>query len=167
MNKRYSKKEKQKIAEEAKKIRNKSGIALKYGIHLSTLYEWISLLHKSKNRNKYVTIKLSEEEKEILLSRCKELGYENEVSSYIRKLIFSKHIATGNPRDLVKELYLARGEMNKAGSNINQIANYVNFLRSNNYIDQNLYDDFRNQGSSHLRAILEHRAAIDKILKKI
>jgi len=167
MNKKYTQKEKQKIAEEAKKTRNKSDIALKYDIHLSTLYEWISLLNKSNNRNKCVTIKLSEEEKEALVLRCKNLGYQNEVSTYIRRLLFSKHIAAGNPKEIVNELYKARAELNKVGSNINQIANYTNFLKNQNYIEESFYENLRKEVGAFLRFIKEHRAIIDKTLNKI
>ena len=42
MKKEYSKEEKNNRAEEAILAKSKSDISLKYGIHLSTLYDWIN-----------------------------------------------------------------------------------------------------------------------------
>ena len=55
-------------------------------------------MKKPQNRNETVGIKLSLKEKNKLVERCKRLGYENDVSGYVRRLLFSKYIATENPQ---------------------------------------------------------------------
>jgi len=98
---------------------------------------------------------------------CKALGYENEVSSYIRKLLLSQHIANGNPSDIIKELYSARGELNKVGSNLNQIANYTNFLMNQNYVEDGYAIELKKVLKEFLIVVSDHRIIVDRTIKKI
>ena len=167
MKKKYSKEEKNKIAEEAISTKNKSEVSLKYDIHLSTLYDWINKKNASGLRTERLNLKVTENEKRAILKKCEEMGYQKDVSSYVRKLLFSKHIATGNPREIIKELYSARAELNKSGSNLNQIANYTNFLRSQNYFEDGFVKDLNNQMEQMEIDLAALRKVIDKTLRKI
>tara|TARA_R110001583_G_scaffold155340_2_gene307038 strand:+ start:301 stop:804 length:504 start_codon:yes stop_codon:yes gene_type:complete len=167
MNKKFTKEEKQQIVKEASESKDKVEIAVKYDIHYTTLYGWIRKFNNEKSRTNWITIKVSDSEKEKVKKMCKALGFENEVSSYIRKLLLSKHIATGNPNEIVKELYSARGELNKVGSNLNQIANYTNFLMNQNYVEEGFAKDLKGVLNEFLKASSNHKMLIDKTLKKI
>ena len=96
-------------------------------------------------RTERLNIKVTLSEKEAILKKCEDMGYKKDASSYIRKVLFSKHIATGNPREIVKELYSARAELNKSGSNLNQIAHYTNFLRLQNYFEDGFVKDLNKE----------------------
>jgi len=169
MKKKFSKAERIIIVFEAQKAKNKSDVSVKYDIHLSTLYRWISHFERKSNKNKHesISFKVSTEQKKMILSKCKALGYEKDISSCIRKVLFSKHIAIGNPSDIVKELYVTRGELNKIGSNLNQIANYTNFLKNQNYVDDSYIKDLEKLLTDYLTASKGHRIILDKTIKKI
>lgn len=155
------------IVKEASKVKDKSSIAVKYDIHYTTLYSWIRKFSNKESRTNWITIKVSDEEKEKIQAMCKALGYENEVSSYIRKLLLSQHIANGNPSDIIKELYSARGGLNKIGSNLNQIANYTNFLMNQSYVEDGYAIELEKILKPFLLAVYEQREIIDKTIKKI
>ena len=127
MKSKYTEEQKIEIVMEAQTTSNIKAIALKYGAHPSTIYNWISKMENCQNRNESVTIKLSLDEKSKLVERCKRLGYENHVSSYVRRLLFSKYIATENPQDLREELYKTRGEFNKIGNKIKSPKNSLTY----------------------------------------
>ena len=167
MKKKFTNELKLEIVKEALESKDKIEIAEKYDIHYTTLYTWIRLFEKKEGRDFKVTFKLNEQEKKALLKKCEEMGYKNDVSSYVRKLLFSKHIAAGNPRDIVKELYSARGELNKAGNNLNQIANYTNFLKNQNYVEDGFIKDlYKEMGEMGLQ-LEALKKVIDKTLRKI
>jgi len=167
MKDKYTTEEKKAIAEEGIKAKDKYTVADKYNIHFTTLYTWIRQLENKKGKNYYITLKVSKEEKESIESKCKAMGYENYVSTYIKKILFSKHIASGNPKEIVQELYRARAEINKVGTNINQIANYTNFLKNQNYMEEGFYNELRKEVGEFLRFTKEQRTLIDKTFKKI
>lgn len=167
MKNKYSKEEKNVIVLEAENCKDKAVIASKYNIHLSTLYGWISDLRNQNNRNYFIGIKLSKEEKNALDQKCKALGYGKDVSSYVRKRLFSKDIATGNPKEIIDELYKARGEINKAGTNLNQIANYTNFLKGKGYFEDGYIKDLEKVIEGVLTKLDIHKEVIDRTIKKI
>ena len=167
MKSKYTEEQKIEIVKKAIKSSNKEAVALKYGVHPSTIYTWISKMNKPQNRNETVGIKLSLDEKSKLVERCKRLGYETDVSGYVRRILFSKYIATENPQDLREELYKTRGEFNKIGSNINQIANYANYLKSRNLSDKMILEDLEKLGENLRALILEHRGYLDLTIRKI
>lgn len=171
MNNKYTKEERFEIAKEGIEVKDKSIVSLKYEIHLSTLYAWITELKSlddgNKYLNEYLTVKITKNQKELLCDKCSKLGYGNDISSYVRKVLFSKHIASGNPCDIIKELYSARGEINKVGSNLNQIANYTNFLMNQNYAEDSYGIELKKVLQEFLKVVSEHRTVVDKTINKI
>ena len=120
-----------------------------------------------KNRNEYLGIKLSLEEKNKLVERCKRLGYEDDVSGYVRRILFSKYIATENPRNIGEDLFKTRGELNKIGNNINQIANYGNYLKNRNLSDDKILKDLELLAEELRILISEHKIHLDSTIRKI
>jgi transposase-like protein len=167
MKKKFTNELKLEIVKEALESKDKIEIAEKYDIHFTTLYTWIRLFERKEGRDYKVTFKLNEQEKKAFYKKCEEMGYQKDVSSYVRKVLFSKHIATGNPRQIIKELYSARAELNKSGSNLNQIANYTNFLRSQNYFEDGFVKDLNKQMEQMEIELSALRKVIDKTLTKI
>ncbi len=167
MKKKFSKEEKKQIALEALKSKDKYATADKYDLHWTTIYTWIRLYCEKKGMDIKVTVKLTEEQKELLDRRMKETGYEDNAGAYIRKILFSKNILVGNPKEVGEELYRTRGEINKIGSNINQIANYTNFLKANNYVEKEFIQDLIKETSELMKVCTEQRHSIDKAIRKI
>lgn len=167
MKKKYTKEEKKTIAKEAMESKNKSDIALKHDIHVSTLYSWIDKYYSKEGRTVYITVRVNEKEKEELQKNCNELGYGNDVSTYLRRLIFGNTIASGNPKEIINELYSNRAELNKIGSNFNQIANYTNFLHSKQYVEDGYEKDFRKYSEEMNDQLFQMRAILDKTIRKI
>ena len=87
MNKKYSKEERRNIALEAIDSKDKNAIALKYDLHFTTIYTWIREFTNAESRDSKVTFKLTKSEKDVLLKRCKALGYEDDLSSYLRTIL--------------------------------------------------------------------------------
>lgn len=166
---KYSEEQILSILKEEKEVKDIPKICMKHKIHYTTFYRWKNKYGKSnkKTRNNVLTFKLNDEEKKALELKCKAMGYENDVSFYIRKILFSKHISSGNPKEIIKELYKARGEVNKIGSNINQIANYTNFLLNQGYVENQYLKDFVDEVKKISFALTEQKRHIDQILIKI
>ncbi len=167
MHKRYTSKEKKEIVKEALKSKNKFQVAVKYQIHLSTLYNWISLSSNENNRDCYIGFKITEQEYKKLQTKVKAMGYENDMSSYIRKILFSEYITNGSSADIVSELYKTRGELNKIGNNINQIANYANHMGKQNYVTNDVFDNFQNEAKPLFETFRALKNNIDDTLTKI
>lgn len=174
MKKKYTQEEKFNISKEATVLRkgkiyplNAKEIALKYGVHISTIYSWIDRYQRKIGRSVMIGVRFSIEEKENLENLCKELGYENDVSYFIRRLIFANTIVTGNPSKIIDELYSTRAELNKIGSNLNQIANYTNFLQSKNYLDNDYEKDFIGYGQKLNKSLYDMRDVLDKTIRNI
>ena len=164
---KYSIKEKKIIAFEAMGIRNKSSVSIKYGIHISTLYAWIDKYYNKTGRIHCLSIRLSAKEKSSLQQNCEDLGYGKDVSTYVRRLILGNYIPNGNPRLIIKELYANRAELNKIGSNFNQLANYTNFLHTRNYLDNDYEEDFKIFADELNQRLFEMREVLDKTIRKI
>ncbi|MFL0143082.1 plasmid mobilization protein, partial [Tenacibaculum maritimum] len=132
-------------------------------------YSWKNKYSKTKknNRNNNVSFKVSDEELNILKNKCESLGYEKDLSHYIRKILFSKHITSDNPNGTIKELYKARAVLNKTGSNINQIANYSNFLLNQGYIEQGFANELHQKMGDFLFQLDKQKQIIDQTLIKI
>ncbi len=143
--KKYSKKEKERIISEISRTNKVHSIAEKYNLHASTIYRWISILTENNNRTIEIKTYLTTKEYESLLKRIEDTVYKKHIGKYLRTLIFNKNIVLADPQKLIKELYLTRAELNKIGSNLNQMANYTNFLMNNNYIEidtvENIYKE--------------------------
>ncbi|RKS53914.1 transposase-like protein [Gillisia mitskevichiae] len=166
MKKKYNKEEKDLIVEEAIQSKNKGEIAKKYDIHLATLYVWIAKKNP-ESKTDFIGFKVTEKEKKIIYDRIGKLGYGNDISTYMRKIIFSKEILVGDPQEVREELYRTRGELNKIGSNINQIANYTNYLWKNKYVENSFSDEIIKQTSLLLEVCLDQKTVIDKSLRRI
>lgn len=168
-NKKYTKEEILQILSEEKEEKGVKNLAVKYDIHYTTIYKWKNKYKKTEKKTRHlkVTFKLNEEEKKLLLSKCKKLGYEKDVSYYIRKVLFSKHISADNRQGTVKELYQARAEVNKIGSNINQVAHYTNFLANQGVIDDKYLKEFLKAIEDVSFTLVEQKKIIDKTLIKI
>ncbi len=164
---KYSIEEKKLIANEAMLVRNKTDISNKYKVHISTIYSWIERYHTKAGRIHCLSIRLSAKEKSSLQQNCEDLGYGKDVSTYVRRLIFGNYIPNGNPSLIINELYANRAELNKIGSNFNQLANYTNFLLSKNYLDNDYEKDFKTFADELNQRLFEMREVLDKTIRKI
>lgn len=165
----FTEEEKKDILKEIVNVKDIPTIANKHNIHFTTIYSWRNKYEKTDkvNRNNKVTFKTSDEELKVLKLKCKNLGFEKDVSHYIRKVLFSKHITSDNPNGTIKELYKARAVLNKTGSNINQIANYSNFLLNQGYIEPEFAKELHKKMSDFLFDLDKQKTLIDSILIKI
>lgn len=164
---KFTEQKKLEIVKEANNTKNKKDVAAKYQIHLSTIYSWKSKMENPKNRNEHLSIKLSLKQKNDLVERCKRLGYENDISGYVRRILFGKYIATENPKDLREQLYKSVGELNKIGNNINQIAHYSNYLKNKDLSDDKIPEDLEKHAEKFRILIIEHKDHINSTIKKI
>lgn len=119
------------------------------------------------NRKNNIKVRVNDEELTSLKKRTSDLGYKNNVSSYIRKCLFDENIVTVNPKLLIDELYKLRAEINRLGNNVNQIANYTNFLGNQNYIETEFYKRYSELQIDFENKVKEAREKIDKTLHKI
>lgn len=101
-------------------------------------------MSKSENKTEWVRFRITKKEINQIETHATKLGYKNNLSTYFRNRILRKDVITVNPNKLIDELNLLRGELNKIGSNINQITNYCNFLLKNKYTEDVKLDDFKN-----------------------
>lgn len=132
---KYKTEEKIKISAEAYASKNAKLIAQKYNLHLSTIYDWISRYQKKKEVNKehYINIRLTKQEMD-RLHKLKESYFFINLSDFIIKKIFDEKIPVYNPLEVLKIISRMQADLNKIGSNINQLANYSNYLAKNKYI---------------------------------
>ena len=98
-------------------------------------------MKKKNNKTKRISFRITENERKLIEFNAEKLGYKDSLSTYFRNRILRKEIVLVNPNLLVDELYSLKSELNKIGSNINQIANYSNFLMTKNFVD----DEFLNK----------------------
>ena len=122
---------------------------------------------QKENRNKRIYARLSEKEFNTFSKKANDLGYKNNFSELIRKFILDETIVTVNPNLLIDELYKLRVEINRMGNNVNQIANYTNFLMNQNYIETEQYKRYSKLQIDFENKVNEVRKKIDKTLYKI
>lgn len=120
---------------------------------------------KKNDKEKRIGVRMSEDERHHFEKKAETLGMS--MSDYFRQLIFKKDILITNPDKLIDELYLARSEVNKIGSNINQIANYANFLLNKDYLEEEILISFKQEALQVKTALRELRDKIDKTIKKV
>lgn len=120
---------------------------------------------KKSDKEKRIGVRLSEDERSYFEQKSKNLGMS--MSDYFRQLIFKKDVVITNPDKLIDELYLARAEVNKIGSNINQIANYANFLSNQNYLEKEAFENFRTEALAVKTALYNLKNTIDQTIKKV
>lgn len=165
--KKFSNFEIKNILSEEKKRGDISKICLKYNIHISTFYRWKSRFSEKGNRTVYITTRLSEKEHAIFTKKCKDFGFEDNHSEFIRKMIFNKSILTVDPKLIFKEFTSLRAELNKVGSNLNQIAHYANFLRNQNYLDDDGLKNFKETAFELIKKENEIKDLIYKMFAKL
>jgi len=166
MIKKYTKNEKLEIVNEANNLKNHSITALKYDIHLSTLYNWISLHNNSKNKSKSLNFKLNGKEKEILDIKFSKTSDKN-LSVYMRNKIFSEQFNFKRSEKIVEELCDSRLELKKYGQELNKLANYTNFLIKNGYVDDSFIPDFIRIKNDFLKASEKHKEILERTYIKI
>ncbi|MEE9406540.1 MAG: hypothetical protein V3V28_00555 [Polaribacter sp.] len=163
---KYTEEEKKLIAKKAIKNKNVKEICLEYGISKTTVYRYIEQLSKNNNRKNHLKIYLTDKEYSHLAKNAEKLGYTKNFNHYIRGLLFKKNRVLVNPNKLVDELYLLRAELNKIGSNLNQVANYTNFLFKNNYIEHSHIKKLKEIELSFEDKVFELKNTIDKTIDK-
>lgn len=152
----YSKEEKEIIVKEALESKSVKNIASKYNISRSAIYDWINVFKGKQTRTVNIKVRLSNKELKNLEKKIANYGYQKDVSSFIRKILFDKKIAITDPSILAQEFYKVRAELNKIGSNINQIAHYSNFLALNKYVED-----------KHLTGALDQLKYMDKAVNEL
>jgi hypothetical protein len=121
---------------------------------------------KKENKTKYVRVRITKSEDEKIKKEAQILGYQNNISQYLRGKILRKHMPTVNPNKLIDELYLLRAELNKIGSNLNQVANYTNFLFKNNYAEHSHIKKLKEIELALENKVYELKKTIDKTIDK-
>ena len=84
-----------------------------------------------------VTIRLSEDEYNALYSKVEDSNYRN-ISAFIRDLIYKRNVKIVKGIKCRKELI---AELHKIGINLNQIARYVNSIKS---VDEQVLSELQN-----------------------
>lgn len=121
---------------------------------------------KKINKEKRFTIRITEKEEKLIRKEAQILGYQNNISQYLRGKILRKHMPTVNPNKLIDELYLLRAELNKIGSNLNQVAHYTNSLVKNNIVDHKHIKKLKEIELGIENKVYELKETIDKTIDK-
>ena len=121
---------------------------------------------KKINKEKRFTIRITEKEENLIRKEAQILGFQNNISHYLRGKILRKHMPTVNPNKLIDELYLLRAELNKIGSNLNQVAHYTNSLVKNNIVDHKHIKKLKEIELGIENKVYELKETIDKTIDK-
>lgn len=121
---------------------------------------------KKENKTKYVRVRITIAEDAKIKKEAQILGFQNNISHYLRGKILRKHMPTVNPNKLIDELYLLRAELNKIGSNLNQVAQYTNFLFKNNYAKHSHIKELKEIEFCFEKNICELKTIINKTIDK-
>jgi hypothetical protein len=85
-----------------------------------------------KNKAYWLNIRLTPDEREIILAKCKETTCRS-LSEYVRKILFNRtvtvHYHNGSLDKLMEELILLRKELNFIGNNFNQVVRKINAVQ--------------------------------------
>ena len=122
---------------------------------------------KKINKEKRFTIRITEKEENLIRKEAHILGFQNNISQHLRNKILKKYMNTVNPNRLIDELYLLRAELNKIGSNLNQIANYTNFLLKNNCVEHLQINEMMKIELNFEDKISELKDTINKTVDKV
>ncbi len=79
-----------------------------------------------------------QEEKDLMAAAANYMS----VSDYIRSMVFNSGKAVVNPKEFLEKYDRIVGEINRVGTNINQIANYTNYLKSSGNTDPVVLNQF-------------------------
>lgn len=164
---RYTKEQRNLIAKRAIKEKDIAKISSEYGLSKTTIYRYIEKFTDNNNRKNSLSVSLTDKEYYDFISRAKELGYEKNYAHYIRKMLFNENIIMISPAVLIKELYLLKAELNKIGSNLNQLANYTNFLKQSNYIDESYFEKLKTLHVDYEVKLRQLNDVINKTFQKI
>ena len=104
---------------------------------------------KREKNNKTTSVKFrcTEQEKKDLKRLAKSRG--DSLSDLCRGSVFNDKVVLANPIELIKTLDAIGAELNKSGSNINQIAKYANKLDKGGKLDSNVLQAFLNIMEEH------------------
>lgn len=84
------------------------------------------------NKSFWLNIRLTADEREIILAKCKETTCRS-LSEYARKVLFERGITVRYRNDsldkLMEELILLRKELNFIGNNFNQVVRKINAVK--------------------------------------
>ncbi|CAA0228951.1 hypothetical protein TMP227_50051 [Tenacibaculum maritimum] len=122
---------------------------------------------KKDNKVKYIRVRITDLENETIRKEAENLGFRHNISEFIRRKILRKKMVTVNPNKLIDELYSLRFELNKIGSNLNQIANYTNFLAKNNYVEYSHIENLKEIGKIFEIHVSDLKNKIDRTLDTI
>jgi hypothetical protein len=122
---------------------------------------------KKDNKIKYVRVRITKSEDATIKKEAEILGFQNNISQYLRGKILRKHMPAVNPNKLIDELYLLRAELNKIGSNLNQVANYTNFLLKNNYVKHLQVNEMKKIELNFENKITKLKEIVNKTVDKI
>jgi hypothetical protein len=122
---------------------------------------------KNENKTKYVRVRITISEDAKIKKEAQILGFQNNISHYLRGKILRKHMPTVNPNKLIDELFLLRAELNKIGSNLNQVAKHTNFLFKNNSTEHSYIKELKEIQFCFEKNICELKTTIDKTIDKI
>lgn len=122
---------------------------------------------KKDNKVKYIRVRITDLENETIRKEADNLGFRHNISEFIRQKILRKKMVTVNPNKLIDELYSLRSELNKIGSNLNQIANYTNFLAKNNYVEYSHIENLKEIGKIFEIHVSDLKNKIDRTLDTI
>ena len=84
--------------------------------------------------------RLSEAELIELKTKAQEAGLNT--STYARKKVMDTKGSVFNPRPLIEHFFNYTGAVNKVGNNINQVTNYINYLKKEGKIDEKAVLEF-------------------------
>lgn len=164
---KYSKEQRKLIAKKAIEEKSVAKISAEYGLNQSTVYRYIEKLSNNDNRKNHLSVSLTDKEYDELVSKAKDLGYDKNYAYYIRKMLFDTNRIMVNPNVLIDELYLLRAELNKIGSNLNQVANYTNLLAKNNIVENSHTKELKAIQLNFEIKINELKSVIDKTFEKV
>lgn len=86
---------------------------------------------KTQHYDAYYQFRLKKEELAELKERAKKVDMK--LAEYTRKKLMDEGGAVFNPKELIQHFFNYTGAVNKVGGNINQAANYMNYLKAQGY----------------------------------
>ncbi|MDH6358937.1 plasmid mobilization relaxosome protein MobC [Parabacteroides sp. PF5-9] len=94
------------------------------------------------NKNKYIRVRCTEEEYKKLQRQAKHFA---SFSTYLRTLIFSQEKSIVDPKTVLQSVKLLTTEINKLGTNVNQIAKFMNYVEKNNLISDEVTENLAHE----------------------
>ncbi|MFD3002668.1 plasmid mobilization relaxosome protein MobC [Pontibacter toksunensis] len=124
-------------------------------------------LPAGEKRGFVVKLRFTEKERVQLEEQVREAGY-NDRSEYLRRKIFaSADVPVHNPKQLFRALDKTGGELKRIGTNINQIARYINYLEKNNMVEGKVIAQYNQHFQEFLQVEEEYVKAIRTYLRTL